>query len=204
MRPIPGYPRTRELAMDWGARLHAEKGLTYGDGLPYRVHLEAVDAVLVRFGFSDPDNPVHQNLRTAAPLHDLKEDVGVGPVTIRVLHGPDVLDLVEAVTSEPGKNRAEKVAATLPKTRAAGQWAVVLKLADRIANVEASAPGSRHLEMYRSEYPAFRGALYQAGEPSEAMWAHLDQLIKAAPELATEEPKPASQPAAAEPQARIV
>lgn len=178
MRPVPGFPKVLDYAAEWAARLHAEKGVLYG-GKPYFVHLKAVDDVLVRFGFSDPENPVHQCLRLAAYSHDLLEDVGLHPATLRVLQGPDVLGLVEAVTSSAGANRKERVAGTLPKTRAAGPFAVLLKVADRIANVEACTTGDRLWTMYRSEYPAFRLALYLPGEPAERMWAHLDKLLVA-------------------------
>ncbi|NJK44820.1 MAG: hypothetical protein HC933_11525 [Pleurocapsa sp. SU_196_0] len=61
---------------------------------------------------------------------------------------------------------------------------MALKLADRIANVSAcletpSERSARKFEMYRSEYPAFRAALHDAsGDWLEAMWAHLDGLLR--------------------------
>lgn len=158
----------------WAAAVHA--GQTYGDGRPYTVHLHAVDEVLVRFGFSDPRHPHHQALRVAAQCHDTVEDAGVDPADLLARYGAEVMDLVVAVTNEPGPNRAARHAATYPKTRAAGPWAVVLKVADRIANLEASV-GTRYAKMYLAEHAAFRKALYRPGEPSEAMWAHLDALV---------------------------
>jgi hypothetical protein len=79
------------------------------------------------------------------------------------------------VTSEPGPNRSERHKLTYPKI-AAFPDAITVKLADRIANVEASTRDNPSLlSMYHSEYPGFRSALIgHGGDP--ALWAHLDQL----------------------------
>lgn len=195
MRPVPNFERCFEAALDWAGRKHAEKNQTWAGGRPYREHLVAVAEVLRRFGFSDPANPIHQNLQLAAVSHDLLEDTSVHPDTIRVLQGPDVLVLVRAVTNSPGRNRAERHAGTYPRI-AGTPWATLLKLADRIANLEVSIEtGSSHLRMYQAEMGGFREALYVAGGPEEPLWAHLEGLLasQAAPE------PPASAPLASAP-----
>lgn len=177
MRPYPNFQQVLEAARDWAGREHAKTGQTWAGGRPYADHLNAVEAVLRRFGFSDETNAVHQTLLIAAMAHDLLEDTPVHPSTLRVLLGREVLVLVEAVTNSPGKNRAERHAATYPRI-AATPWATVLKVADRISNLEASFEyGGHHLGMYTKEYPGFRAALYRANGPEEAMWAHLDGLV---------------------------
>jgi len=90
------------------------------------------------------------------------------------MFGPDVAGLVDAVTDEPGPNRRARKAATYQKIREAGHLAVRLKLADRIANVEA---GGSLTDMYRKEHEAFRRNLHTAGE-NEDMWRHLDGLLR--------------------------
>ena len=178
MRPIKNFEEILPLAADWAGRVHAEKAQTWSDGRPYLDHLVAVENVLIRFGFNDPADPIHQNLRIAAYCHDLVEDTRIPIETVRGLQGPDVAILVQAVTNEPGPNRAARHLATYPKIRAT-PWATVLKLADRIANVEESIrTGSRHLDMYVKEASAFREALFTEGGPEAKLWAHLDQLIE--------------------------
>lgn len=165
-----------------------------GAALPYTHHLAAVEMIVRRFGDSIlaevgkqfPDRPFRATmamqdayasmdaLLVATWLHDVVEDCGVKPKEIREMFGDEVAHLVAAVTDEPGENRKVRKALTYPKTRAAGRFAVALKLADRIANVEA---GGKLVDMYRKEHEDFRRALYTPGE-NEAMWAHLDQLMK--------------------------
>jgi hypothetical protein len=89
------------------------------------------------------------------------------------------------VTNEPGHNRAARHAATYPKVRSEPD-AIILKLADRISNVEASlatfrddqdVQASSFFHMYRKEYPGFREALYTESPFTEPMWARLDSLL---------------------------
>lgn len=192
-RPIGNFAAVLEAAGAWAARKHAEQGQVYGDGRPYSEHLEETEAVLLRFGYSDPENPVHQNLRVAARVHDLKEDTKVTREQIRVLLGPDVEVLVWAVTKTPGLSRKEGLRQSYAKI-ASTPGAVVVKLADRTANVEASLrSGSRHFQMYREEHPEFEAALRVPGGPEEPMWEHLAKLFASGPEReALKSPKPPS------------
>lgn len=130
----------------------------YGNLVPYTHHLAAVEAVLVRFGFTDDE------LRCAAWLHDVIEDTRDRPNEVKKrdieeMFGADVAELVWAVTSEEGANRKVRNALTYPKIRETGIRAVALKLADRIANVES---GGRAIDMYRKEHPDFRHGIYSS------------------------------------------
>lgn len=145
---------------------------TYG-GLPYTHHLAAVERVLVRFGITDED------MLTAAWLHDVVEDTGTKAKEIAEMFNDRVASLVSSVTNEPGENRKVRAALTYPKIRASAD-AVRLKLADRIANVENGgklAADRWFPHSYRREYEDFRRALYTLGQ-ADAMWAHLDDLLK--------------------------
>lgn len=138
----------------------------YGE-FPYEKHLAMVHDTLITFGMET------DALLAAAWLHDAIEDADVSGWQIMRDFGAEVAFLVQAVTNEQGKNRAERAALTYPNIREYGRDAVILKLADRIANTEHSiASQTRHLEMYRREFHAFEAALFVAGE-ADAMWAHL-------------------------------
>ena len=82
--------------------------------------------------------------------------------------------MVYCVTDELGRDREEKKKKTLPKT-ASNPDAIILKLADRIANIEHGGK----VDMYVKEYSEFKGALY-LNTPKDAlpMWEHLDTLLK--------------------------
>ncbi len=134
--------------------------------LPYTHHLAAVEAVLRRFGIED------EALLVASWLHDITEDCKVKRKVIAERFGERVAELVWAVTNEPGENRKARHAATYPKIRET-VGAIILKLADRIANVEA---GGNLVRMYQKEYEDFRRMLYTPGQ-ADAMWEHLDSLL---------------------------
>lgn len=176
------------FAAVFAGRLHKDQGLTYGE-LPYIEHLKAVYIVLLRYGVTD------KAILTAAYLHDLVEDVfeeeqAAGFDLISMLFGSNVCRLVAAVTDEPGENRKERKAKTYPKI-AQTPGATVIKLADRIANLEHAhaAKNVRMWTMYKKEEEAFRAGLYVPGEHVE-MWMHLKNLLATPPEL----PLPAAPP----------
>lgn len=136
--------------------------------LPYTHHLAAVENVLRRFGVSD------ETLLTAAWLHDVVEDTNTSLTEVEEMFGSKVAQLVHAVTNENGSNRKTRNLLTYPKIRAIGTDAIKLKLADRIANVEA---GGNLFKMYKKEYGDFRQALFIEGQ-NEEMWHYLDMLLK--------------------------
>jgi len=109
---------------------------------------------------------------------------------------PEVEVLTWSVTNEEGKNRSERHAKTYPKV-AATPFATLLKLADRVANVEASLTvGGRLLGMYQKEHAGLREALWREGGPEAALWAHLDSLFpQEALEAPEEAPAPEPEPA---------
>ena len=151
---------SRALAL----RCHGDQ--RYGEH-PYSYHLEQVAAVLTRFGLGTPE------LLAAAWLHDVLEDTDANAADIAAAGIPArVVALVEAVTDEPGATRDERKAKTYPKT-AALRDAVAIKLADRIANVEAGGK----VERYAREHPAFRAALHNPAHGLDALWRHLDVLF---------------------------
>ncbi len=137
---------------------------------PYTRHLEDVVAVLKRFGITD------SAILAAAWLHDAVEDTSLTIETVESELGNDVASLVSAVTTELGKNRKERNAKTYPKIQAKHK-AIYLKLADRIANVEASLENNiKKLKMYQDEFPAFKMSLKQPGV-ADKMWSFLEELI---------------------------
>lgn len=161
-------------------------GQTYADEAPYSVHLENVGRVLMRFGVSDPVS------LCAAWLHDVIEDTNTSYNDIKIRFGLDVAERVYAVTSELGRNRKERNAKTYPKIRVAGRDAIMLKLADRIANVEYGMATGGKADMYAEEYPSFKAELYNNDDSKgwlegnaypelEPVWAYLDKLLAAKP-----------------------
>lgn len=158
---------TADLVKAHEFAIKAHGNQKYGE-FPYEKHLLDVVNVLIRFG-------VGGDIRTAAWLHDVLEDVADMKSELWARFSSSVCDLVEAVTNEPGKNRKERHQKTWPKIRKYGKSAVILKLADRIANTEFSLEHGAMLGMYLKEFPEFYAALYQPNECG-AMWEHLKKI----------------------------
>jgi (p)ppGpp synthase/HD superfamily hydrolase len=150
--------------------VHAHGEQLYGHE-PYSVHLEAVRAVLHDFS-------IDGELTIAAWLHDVLEDTTTTREQIAHAFGEDVAALVEAVTGR-GPNRKARRADAYAKIEALPD-AVFLKLADRIANVEASKPGGRHLVMYREEQPGFEAMIDRAGMTNHPMVKRMLARLRAA------------------------
>ena len=137
-----------DKARDFAIEAHGDQ--TYGDGQPYRVHLFAVHQVVRDFGYDGP-------YAEAAWLHDVLEDTPITFSQLSANFSGQVCSLVLACTGE-GKNRRERNACIYDRISRYPQAAIV-KVADRIANVEASAEGSSHRSMYRKEADAFWSAV---------------------------------------------
>lgn len=150
----------------------AHSGQIYNDEVPYTVHLQNVVGVLERFGLTDPV------MICAGWLHDTIEDTTKSYNDIKDRFGVEVAELVFAVSSELGRNRKERNEKTYPKIRANPQ-AVLLKLADRIANIEYGLANGGKTVMYTQEFPEFYKALCVENSQTEiTMWNHLKRLLR--------------------------
>jgi (p)ppGpp synthase/HD superfamily hydrolase len=161
---------------DYASNLHAQRNLFY-DNQPYSVHLmDVYNVLLPLFG----DNDV---IMKAALCHDLLEDTSITYNDLKNQVGEATADVVYDVTNELGKNRRERAERTYPKI-AANPLAVIVKVADRIANTRYSQKqGSSMYSKYCAEYPKFRNALYNANHINQYpalgnLWAILDQISR--------------------------
>ena len=146
--------------------LSAHGDQTYGD-LPYLAHLAAVAALL-------ETRQLPEVYRTAGWLHDVLEDTSVSRAELVARFGEQVAELVDAVTGE-GQNRKARCSSTVQKLTRFPK-AVILKLADRLANVRQSVKDNKLslLRMYAKELPAYRVMF----EVADAQWAEeLSELL---------------------------
>lgn len=149
----------------------AHRGQAYDGIFPYMKHIHDVMDVLKRFGFKS------NKMLIGAALHDIIEDTALSYNKVKRVFGLDVAEMVYCVTDELGRDREEKKRKTLPKT-ASNPSAIILKLADRIANIEHGGK----VDMYRKEYPQFRDALFDnTPEDGKDMWIHLEGLLNLHP-----------------------
>jgi (p)ppGpp synthase/HD superfamily hydrolase len=157
-------PPDPDRALAWARGQHG--GQLYG-GRPYETHLLAAADVLRDCGYGDD-----AVLMSAAYLHDTIEDTPATREQIAALFGSRIAGIVDAVSDPEGDTRDEKKAAAYPRIRAIDD-AVRVKLADRIANVEAGGPRAAK---YAREQAAFRRALWRPGV-ADPMWARLERAL---------------------------
>ena len=150
--------------------LHAKQ--TYGDE-DYVHHIDSVVEVLLQY------NIRYLEVLMAAYLHDVVEDTQATFKLIEEYFGTHQMEMVHALTNEPGMNRKERNLKTYLKLKD-NRGALLVKLADRIANMEYSKKQrSRFFQMYADEYPGFRYALYSPDHAeAKALWDRLDELVK--------------------------
>ena len=161
----------------------AHEGQMYGDR-PYITHPESVVGVLLRFGVKD------QATVAAGWLHDTIEDSDFTEDSIKTrladqapVEVARMLAMVDAVTDGKKGNRKARKArsyALIPNVRGSE----ILKLADRIANVEASqANNPRKLQMYREEQEGFKESIRSSDRlilmVELDMWHYLEGLLAA-------------------------
>jgi (p)ppGpp synthase/HD superfamily hydrolase len=196
-------------ALRFAANQHA--GQKYGGiegltGYPYIHHCASVVIILQQFGVTDED------VLVAGALHDVLEDTDTPSWEIEKAFGPRVARIVELV-SNPHQmvrfyghteyymeheswdtaediielrtlTRKEKHFIQYPKI-ATDEGAVLVKLGDRIANVETGGK----IEMYRKEYEYFRSTLMsfagwkgrETSQAEHAMWWWLDKEMQKTP-----------------------
>jgi guanosine-3',5'-bis(diphosphate) 3'-pyrophosphohydrolase len=103
-------------------------------GVPYLEHLlEAVQILVQGAGVRDPD------VLVAAVLHDVVEDTPCTVADLRTAFGPRVAELVGWVTIPepgPGQDSSAVREAYLRRLRDAPPDAILVKLADRMSNVQ--------------------------------------------------------------------
>lgn len=149
----------------------------YGEH-PYSYHLGAV---------ADIARPWGDVTEAVAWLHDVVEDTPVSGYEVWETFGDPIAACVWIVTDPGGRNRRERKArlherlAAIVANDALGftqyRPALVVKVADRLANLRACKAGSpKLLKMYRKEHEAFRSALFMPGL-CDRLWDEIEEII---------------------------
>ena len=159
-----------QKAKEYAYKKHANQ--THGKR-PFTQHLTEVVETLHEFGITNDD------LTAAAWLHDVVEDTEVTIEEVYTEFGTRVGDLVDALTDGDGPTRLikkQKPYATIPNVKGA----VLVKLADRIANVRHTIregkTAKRYFDVYKAEHPGFTQALRKNGEAND-MWDEVNTLL---------------------------
>lgn len=144
---------------EWAVAQHERVNQTYGDGYPYKLHLNWVAAVARQFICPQTIFRNDAEVRVvinACYLHDVIEDTGVSFNDVKDECGAMLANIAFALTNEKGKTRAERANDKYYKGIRAVKFADYVKLADRIANMEYNLKfGGSMLKKYRAEREEF-------------------------------------------------
>ncbi|MBB5619467.1 (p)ppGpp synthase/HD superfamily hydrolase [Pedobacter cryoconitis] len=142
------YKRLFNEARAFAVKSHGDQ--KYGVS-PYEIHLGNVISVLMKFNV-DLSNPYNLNLLIAAWLHDVLEDTAVTKAELEEKFGTVVTEIVYTLSDDQGASREERKI-NFYKKIAKNEEAIIVKLADRISNVEFSIihGNDRKFEMYKVE-----------------------------------------------------
>lgn len=146
--------------LDFAARAHGEQK-TKGLRAPYVVHVVKVATELLRVadGSFDVDFAMQ-----CALLHDTMEDTGATHAELVAEFSARVADGVQALTKDDAVPRHERMADALRRIRLQPREVWMVKLADRITNLEPP-PGEWSKEKvaeYRAEAQTIYDALHEA------------------------------------------
>ena len=140
------------------------------DIYPYMYHVKKVAKIAEDLGYDE-------SIVISCILHDTMEDGRLSYNDIKKSFGKEIAEIVYLVTDEKGRNRKERHEKTYPLI--ATNWkAVVVKVCDRIANMEHSYYNNEgKFSMYLGENKEFRNALYKEDGETRRVWDRLEVLI---------------------------
>ena len=170
MFPEENIAKAREFA------LTAHRNQKYGDK-PYSYHFDAVSMIVFRWG---------ENAQILSFLHDTVEDTTLTLQEIENEFGPFISKCVDLLTDMPGVNRKERKEKTnekLSKVTCPYELALVVKAADRLANVSESVYAKKCglWNMYKKEQEAFKKAVYRHGL-CDNIWDGIEKFLSEEPE----------------------
>ncbi|SRR3989304_4125001 len=170
--PLQKYKKLYSFAVEFSTKAHFLK--SYGN-LPYQAHLFDVEYVIVKFGYGEETVEGYEN-RIAALLHDTIEDSIYNYSDVKKIFGINVAEMVYLCTDFRGRNRKQRKPDALYEEMKGNPRAVIIKLADRIANVMFSIESGEMIDTYKKEHNHFKESLYTPGV-GEEMWKCLDLLL---------------------------
>ena len=162
---------------------HADQRYGNANQLPFLAHLWHVVGVGHDIGFCKQGHKLYNSELTAAMwLHDIIEDTNITYSVLKNRTSYRIAELVYSVTDELGRNRPERKQKTLKKLKDFGEDGIVVKLCDRIANLEytvATENSRGKWGMYANEHSSFVQTLFNTDHKKcGKLWQRLDKIME--------------------------
>lgn len=169
------YLRTIRFA----AEAHNGQTIT-GTDLPYLLHLSLVAMEVIGALATEPGLDGDLAVQCAL-LHDIVEDTGVAEAQVAERFGAAVASGVLALTKDAGLPKPQQMPDSLARIRAQPREVWMVKLADRICNLQPPPDhwGVERVARYRDEASEILAAL---GEASPSLAARLREKIALYPQ----------------------
>jgi (p)ppGpp synthase/HD superfamily hydrolase len=163
-------------AYHFAARAHNGQ-LYVGTELPYILHLAFVSMEMIAALRDEPGRDGDLAVQCAL-LHDVVEDTSIGYAEVAAAFGPAVADGVLALSKDPSLPGPDQMADSLRRIRLQPPEVWMVKLADRITNLQPPPAhwGAEKVARYRDEAEQIYAALAGA---SPALAARLRAKIAA-------------------------
>lgn len=127
-----------KAALDFAARAHGAQQVP-GSGFPYVVHVVKVATEVLAACAAEPGHDVDLAMPVAL-LHDTVEDCGVSAEELTERFGPAVAAAVRALSKDEAVPKAGRMADSLRRIQAQPRAVWLVKLGDRITNLEPPPP----------------------------------------------------------------
>jgi (p)ppGpp synthase/HD superfamily hydrolase len=162
----------------YAAEAHNGQTIT-GTDLPYLLHLSLVAMEVIGALAAEPDHDGDLALQSAL-LHDIVEDTSVTEAQVRERFGPAISAGVLALTKDSGLPKAQQMPDSLARIRAQPHEIWMVKLADRICNLQPPPAhwDAERVARYRAEATEILAAL---GAASPYLAARLRDKIASYP-----------------------
>lgn len=164
--------------MTYASQAHDATGQRYADQ-PYSYHLGKVAEQVVKFFYLLKTARERVIAHKGAWVHDLLEDIKtISYQDLKKKYGYDVAEISFLLDTGKGRTREERHCDAYYLAISGNRLATFVKIADRLANAEASfISGGRMLTRYRQEHAHFSKFLRPAYPEFEPMWAQLDVFL---------------------------
>ncbi|MBI5545287.1 MAG: bifunctional (p)ppGpp synthetase/guanosine-3',5'-bis(diphosphate) 3'-pyrophosphohydrolase [Deltaproteobacteria bacterium] len=169
-------PDQYKAALDFAARAHGDQRVP-GTGYPYVVHLAKVALEAMTACAADPSLDADLAV-CCALLHDCLEDAGVSRAELEARFGRALAAGVAALSKDDSLPKQRRMEDSLERIRQQPREVWLVKLADRVTNLEPPPP-QWTLEKRRAYRDEARTILERLRGASEPLALRLEQKIEA-------------------------
>ncbi len=160
-------------AKDLAYEKHFNQLYDKANNIPYSYHLEKVVEILKPYGYE---------AMIIGYLHDIVEDTDMEIDKIDKMFGSFISECVYLVTDEQGRTREERKEKTnlkLFKTKKEFEMALIVKSADRLANMRESyiTKNEKYFKRHKNEFYEFKKSVYRKNIADD-IWKELEELYK--------------------------